>query len=319
MNRLILAVACVALVGCSSSGGTGGGAGGGGGAALTFVEFCDKYLDTFGAQASNCNGGPKDLWVSAFNSSPLCADQSKAIAAMRASYDAASAQACINAIAAVSCTSANLGTATLPECDKTVTGKVAIGATCYGDIDCGKANYCAKPSGTCMGSCKAQIAAGSACALGDDCVDGYFCSNSTCTLNPAGGTVDVGGSCASASCKRGLMCNELTRVCANAVKEGQSCVFGQQLCEFFTACSASSNTCVRYPQAGGNCGRSQVADGGSREEYVGCIKSSCKTVTGSPTGTCAAYLAENAACTFSTNCASNTCTASKCAAACVIP
>lgn len=309
-----LVVACVALVGCSSGGGTTDA-----GSTITFTEFCGKYTDAVAGQYSTCLGGPKEIWLKSINDLVRCSEQTHALDGGRAVYDPAFAQFCLTAASALSCTSL-LDSATAPDCVKTLNGKVAVGSTCYGEIDCGDTAYCAKAAASCSGTCKAKIAAGAACAVGDSCVAGYSCINSICTLTPPAGTADLGGSCAgSVNCKVGLACDRITNNCVKPIKEGQACPVGHGICEFFTACASTSSSCVRFASAGGACGRKPVPDGGIDYEATGCLDSYCKPTAGSMAGTCAARIADMGVCGASDECLSGTCTASKCAARCVIP
>jgi hypothetical protein len=315
----IALVAFVTLVGCSN-GGTSG-AGGGSGAPLAFTDFCTKYVDAISGQLSTCNSGPKELWSKGLAQTVRCDEIVRAVDGGRAGYDGTAAQSCLTTVAGLSCT-AILSSAGVPECVKTLDGKLPVGATCYGEIDCGEGKYCAgMTQSVCSGTCKTEIAAGVACASGDECVRGYYCSNSVCTLNPPDGTADVGASCSgSVNCKPGLVCDRLTSNCARPIKEGQPCTFGHGLCEFFTSCSSTTpSTCVRYATAGGACGTKRVADGGTDYESSSCLDSYCKIPPSSLTGTCAALVADMGVCTIGSECVSGICTASKCAPRCVTP
>ena len=317
MPRLLTVLATLALVGCSSSGT--GGTGGGSGNNPALPEFCGKYVDAIAGQLSTCNSGPKDLWANALAGSVRCDEIGRAVDAGRAGYDPAFGQPCLTAAAGASCTVLFSG-AQLADCVKALEGKVAVGATCYGGVDCGSSKYCARASSSCSGTCKAEIAAGAACGTGDECVRGYYCSNSVCTLNPADGTADVGASCAgSVNCKTGLSCDRVTNNCAKPIKEGQPCVFGHGTCEFFTSCASSSNTCVRSSKAGGPCGVKSVGDGGTEYESTSCLDSSCKVPTGQSAGTCVVLVADMGTCAVGSECQSGICTASKCAPRCVVP
>jgi|GEM_PF-3220566 len=316
MPKSLLLMACITLVGCSSAGSSG--AGGSGGGTLNFTQFCTQYADAIASQLSTCNSGPKDLWGKALGDIVRCQELSHSVDAGRAVYDPASAQACITSTAGLACSSI-LNSPGTPDCVKALDGKVATGATCYGGIDCGNGSNCVIPSGSCSGNCKVRIAAGAACGIADDCVSGYYCANNLCTLNPPPGMADVDASCSGGiNCKPGLVCDRLTKNCAKPVKEGQPCTFGHGLCEFFTSCS-SAGTCVRSSMAGGACGTTRAADGGSDYESASCIDSFCKLPAASSLGTCAALLAIDGVCTFGSQCQSGVCTSSKCAARCVIP
>lgn len=317
MPRLLTVLACVALVGCSSSGSNG--AGGGSGNNPTLPEFCGKYVDVIAGQLSTCNSGPKDLWANALSVAVRCDDVGRAVDAGRAGYDPAFGQPCLTAAAGASCTLLSSGAA-LPDCVKALYGRVAIGATCYDGVDCGEGKYCAHASSACSGTCKSEIAAGAACGTGDDCVRGYYCANSVCTLNPADGAADVGASCTgSVNCKSGLSCDRVTSNCTKPVKEGQPCVFGRGTCEFFTSCSSSSNTCVRSSKAGGPCGVKRVSDGGTEYEASSCLDSYCRIPMGQSEGTCVVLVADMGVCGVGSECQSRICTASKCTPRCVVP
>ncbi|MBS1153875.1 MAG: hypothetical protein H6Q89_5573, partial [Myxococcaceae bacterium] len=265
-RSILLAVSC-ALAGCSS-GGTGGTDAG-----LGFSDFCGRLTEATGAQISTCSSGPKELWSKWFAEDFRCADLARAVDAGRAGYDPAFAQPCLTATASQSC-SAFFADDPVPDCSQALSGKVAIGAPCYGAVDCGEGRYCARASNACSGSCKAEIAAGVACASADRCVHGYSCKNSVCTLKTPDGTADVGASCAgSIQCKPDLRCDWITSNCARLIKEGQPCVFGSGICENFTSCSSTTGTCVRDSTAGGPCGMNRASDGGTDAEFSYCLDS----------------------------------------------
>lgn len=313
--RSFLLAGLLVLCACSSGPGTTGAGGGAG--SLELTDFCTKYLDAIGGQLSTCQSGPKELWVKTLSGLVLCDDIKKAVTAGRAAYDGASAQACLTSVASISCSTIVGGMADAPDCKKTLAGKVKVGEKCYGDgIDCGDDGYCSKASGACDGTCKARIAAGAACAIGDDCIKGYSCVNSVCTVDPPAGMVELGASCTGSSrCKPGLVCDSVTKNCANFIKEGQACVFGHNTCETFTSCG-SANTCVRYAMPGGACGTTTMT---TLYEYSGCVGAYCKIPTGMTTGTCTLRGATDAMCSNGDECTSGKCVSGKCAAACVVP
>lgn len=308
--RVLLVVAGLALAGCT---GAGTGAGGGGGTP-TFGDFCAQFRTALADRLSTCQSGPKDLWADALTFLS-CDDLQKAVTAGRATYDGASAQACLSSVSTLTCSSIFKG-GTSGDCQKTLKGAVASGGKCYAETDCGEGSFCSKTSGACDGTCKAKLAASAACTFADSCIDGYSCVNSVCTIDPADGMVEVGGSCTGSSrCKTGLVCDSVTKNCANYVKEGATCEFGHNTCELFTSCG-SANKCVRSEKAGGACGTTVM---GTLYENAGCVSAYCKMPTGSSTGTCTARGAIDAMCTNGDECLSGKCTSGKCVAGCVVP
>jgi hypothetical protein len=160
-------------------------------------------------------------------SSNPAADIKVALNANRVKYDGAQAQACVDALNALSC-SALSGTLKTPaSCQAALKGTVAAGGACTTtrlDFDCAS-GYCKAPSGSCSGTCAALAQLGADCTS-TRCDAGLVCgTNNRCStpLAPGG----AGATCTS----------------------GSDCAFG-----FYCLSGVSTGTCTAQVQAGGTCG-----------------------------------------------------------------
>jgi hypothetical protein len=245
---------------------------------------------------SQCASGSVANWeANVFSSSPGCGEVQAAVDAGRVTYNAGQSSACISAIQGSSCSTFSFVNPEPAACQATLSGTVAVGGTCYDSIDCaGTTTYCNIASG-CQGTCANQIAIGQACQ-GGGCVNGATCFNQVCTAQAAPpAQVGQGQACGyiqaqqqTVACQAGLACDLVTSLCASVINQGSACTPGHGLCEYFTACNPTGNTCQPWPStAGATCG---VATG---QDYVGCMGGFTCNVTSGTTGTCVAVAASS--------------------------
>jgi hypothetical protein len=160
-------------------------------------------------------------------------------------YDGSKAQACLDSMAARSCT--DLLERDSPECLAALDGTVELGGACDIDEECKGLALCKSSSGTCPGQCTALLVAGQACGEDADCQSGLQCSNETkLCVAPAG----TGQACeyGSPPCGPGLLClgkdddKKMPGVCrspaeAFSVSEGSACdPTAGQLCQTGLSC-----------------------------------------------------------------------------------
>jgi hypothetical protein len=291
----------------------------------TIAGFCPDYLAAQAAHLATCaNGyGPKAAWLIQLEAGDTCAKMAAAVTAKRVTFDPSKAQACLTAYAALTCT-AGVQQGVPSDCIAALSGTVAKGGTCYDDIDCSAGDYCAgaDPSlGICEGKCAAKVAAAATCKLGEQCVTGYSCyvtstskdagearaCSKTLTTIPGAAK---GATCGhdkttqkTTTCAEGLSCNVSTLKCVDTAKEGQACTPGASVCESFTSCDPTNNTCKQYPIVGGNCGDS------TGQDPVLCLGNTyCKPSSAtSKTGTCAAQGSSGVACLVAEQCITSDC------------
>jgi hypothetical protein len=277
--------------GGGTGGGTGGGSGGGSGTTGTAATFCDSFFAALATLTSQCYGGSVANWeANVFTTQPNCSELQDAVNAGRVTYNSAQSSACISAVQATPCSGYFLSEAAPASCNTTLTGTVAVGGNCFSSDDCaGTSTYCKIPSG-CQGTCANQIAVGQACN-GGGCVTGSTCFNQVCTANSSPPTqVGQGQACGyvqaqmqTVDCSQGFVCDSTTNLCVTLVHQGGTCTPGHSVCEYFTSCSAATNTCVPWPStAGAACGAA------TNQDYVNCMGGFTCNVTSGTTGTCIA-------------------------------
>ncbi len=311
LNSVLVAlfVSCALACGGSSPGGNGGGSGGGsgggtaggsgggsgGGSSGTAASFCTSYQQALATISSQCLGGSVVNWETNFFNGASCSEIQAAVDAGRVTFNSSQASACVSAVQNVSCATFSLSSSTPSACESTFSGTVATGDACFSDFDCaGSAMYCDVPAASgCTGTCAHQIAIGQACQQAG-CVAGSGCLNSVCTAEPAQPPrVGLGQTCGyiqaqsqTVECNSGLTCDAMTQQCATIVHQSGSCTPGHNLCEFFTYCDSSSNTCQPWPSTiGATCGEVN-----GQLEYIGCNGGNCHVTTGTA-GTCVANTA----------------------------
>ena len=164
-------------------------------------------------------------------------------------YDGTQAQACLDALANLSCD--GLLQRDQPACLAALDGKVEIGGNCELSEECKGSAICESSSGTCPGQCSALLQAGQQCSQDSDCDSGLQCSSTTQLCVTFGA---VGAACEYGAPPRGpgLMClgkddtNQTSGVCYNAItalsaEPGAACdPNAGTLCKSGLACVADS-------------------------------------------------------------------------------
>ena len=226
-------------------------------------------------------------------------------------YDAGQAGQCVDDLAALSCTSANIldrgspsscvavlkGTVidggacfnsadcisrecdspgTTPSCSPGSCAKtpmlVAVGGSCSGTNEsCGDFAFCDSNSGT----CKAFLGAGAACTVSGECANGLACANSVCAPLPtAGQACSSADGCASLGLACFVASGAQTGICAAYADAGASCAAAK--CKNDSTCDASTMLCVA------NGAPMLVVDGASCMSSEQCASTFCN-----PAGVCA--------------------------------
>jgi hypothetical protein len=322
------------MAACGSSN---GGSGGGTQSTATLSEACNAVNDTFIDREGECFHASAD-WVATQKAAAAatCAPLDKEVSAGRVAYDSSKAQACLDAIKALDC-STLAGSDTPAACVAARTGHVANGATCYAGVDC-TSGIC-DLSSTCPGTCVAALAADDDCSTRpDDCGAGLGCQsdntgaqkckplsgvNGPCPCQPglycdvnsaapsckalkasgAGCVVDV-------ECQAGLACaGTATTTCQAVVGPGAACQpstsFGGSLCALGYACDPTTQQCVAGPKAGESC----VKSAGGSDYTLLCVEGFCDRFFTGATNTCRVPKDDGAACTAAGDCNSGNCDA----------
>lgn len=250
-----------------------------------------------------------------------CAMVAAGEAAGRIGYDRAVADACLSALGpATGC--AALGACSAPP----FVGQVAVGGSCYDQIECAAGLYCTRPlaSGSCPGTCLAPGAVGARCLSVDPpCAADAYCDTAPvvpacaakatlgqacgatpcadhlrCVFAPTTGlgtclaSVGVGGSCGTNSdCDTGLYCDSAgvptcRTIPSTPQAQGQSCAY-PLACGSGLYCDA---TLVCQPQ---------VAAGAACSDFSACLPPARCIADGSSllTRHCVTPLAEGQPCT----------------------
>jgi hypothetical protein len=126
----------------------------------------------------------------------------QAIAAGTLRYDAANAQACIDALEALGC---GFTTSRTPAaCDALLVGLVANGGACSINEECAGDAYCANAT-TCPGTCQPRVGAGAACPDDEACTTGLRCGSAHTCVAPALEGAPCQGSTGT-DCAGGVIC-----------------------------------------------------------------------------------------------------------------
>jgi hypothetical protein len=193
------------------------------------------------------------------------------------SYDAARAQACLDAVSKAGCSNDSyyaLGDV----CNGVFKGLVQAGGACVAALECAPGNWCDQGTNTgtagCTGTCKANIATGQTCDPNNShCNDSDYCDDSAGTgMGTCTATLKQGDSCVPGQCGIGLNCNgydsgppEVKGVCATLAKVGGKCTtsfLGTTNCQLGLWCNdADMNNAV--------CA-TPVASGGECQSYFAC-------------------------------------------------
>jgi hypothetical protein len=279
-----IAVAAAAIVAC---GGTSSSSVGG----ISADTACADYASAICTKVSTCGATLTQLlWGDA----ATCTTRFKqacatALTAPSTSSTPDRAEACSKALASAGCDA--LLDRNLPTDCRAEPGKLVNGTACGDDGQC-TSSYCNKGVDAVCGTCgTGRPKAGEACASDDNCDYGLKCANKLCVAPaPAGATCDVGHPCATA-----LTCDGTT--CAKAPADGQACKGdGLGNCDVGGGefCGPKMKVCkkLKSASAGQTCGYDATTD-----DFTFCAASgTCKTMTGSPTGTCLAAAADGATC-----------------------
>lgn len=215
--------------------------------AKTFAGVCDYY--------KRCNPSVQYLACEGGLGAPK-ADLAAEVTAGRMGFDAASAQQCIDGVAAAPCSSSLFAPALSAQCDAMFIAKVAPGGSCFDDEEC-VGGYC-EAGATCPSKCKALAAAGADCSS-TRCAKNLFCDTNTrkCTALKANGAECTSDTeCQSAQCPSDASTRHCAPAQAATVAAGQSCTASAE-CQSGLYCKAkadhSGSTCVAQLAAGAAC------------------------------------------------------------------
>ena len=170
-----------------------------------------------------------------------CASLQIAASSGRVQVNSSIFPTCINALQSAAANCTDFGSTFLSSaCQGVVTGTVATGGACYGDVDCA-AGTC-DTSSACPGACIAFLTAGQTCGSGKaDCGPGLDCDGSVCKQQSA-----TGGTC---PCQSGNYCDSTSNTCL-AKKTSGACASGDE-CSFATTCVQGQ--CTAYVAVGSAC------------------------------------------------------------------
>jgi hypothetical protein len=304
-----------------------------GGASLELVALCDA-LRTAAA----------DLMVACFSTNPAAAPRevflscemlATEVASSRLAFDGASAQACVEAMAAMSCAEFEPGIFP-PSCRAALTGTVTNGGACASNLECAN-GFCASETFTCPGTCTAFVGAGGDCSGGRLCAAGLACAGAdqgpfTC-VTPAGLNQPCSG---AGGCQPGLYCQAGFGTCAQQKFSGGDCADPDACalgfaCQTVTVGQTTTSTCVPVVGQNASCGIGLAVCGGAWN----CIGDRCTAPPSAgaacdpaltcvveatawgclpcadglcPSGTCVPFRPNGAACTFSEECYYGACT-----------
>jgi hypothetical protein len=284
----------------------------GGGGGPGFAALCAQLFDSVLTLSASCTHTNPDVLTALLAETVDCADVERAIAAGRVVYDSAQGLACQTALGSLTCQDLLQGEVPAV-CLAALSGTVANGGPCYGDIDC-QAGWCSSSGSVCPGTCQAFAQLGQSCsasvcapnltcdstckapsAAGGPCPcgAGLWCSGTTCAAQKTSGACS-----ASEECAIGYVCTGTpTTTCQALVGLNGNCTGNPELCGLGYTCSA--NACVPWPSVGQACSGP-------------CIGGYCDLFAMSPT--CVAYKTAGQTCPLGFECApSLACTAGTCA------
>ncbi len=234
--------------------------------------FCEARLRCFPAEARSLTASRcTDIFEHAVRAGGF--DQTiEAVEDGKATYDAAEAGRCVDALANRPCEDLDAGE--LPECQATLEGTIARGDDCALDAECAGDSIC-EFEGSCPGTCAARLSAGEACdGENGRCADGLVCSDATDRCAEPAGEGDPCGGGVEVQCETPLIClgddaaEDRPGECEEqeAVFTGQlgdDCEFAEgPLCEPDLSCVLEQVTaggmleaaCRDPAEAGGDCG-----------------------------------------------------------------
>jgi len=210
MSKRSLCVAFSVFAGTVAACGSGSSSNSGSG--ISFEQLPAKYAAAACTAYAHCLGPIFDLYFNGVDCTELTTQRlnngtfalvQQKIEQGTVTYDATKAQACLDAVAALTCD--DLLLRDHPECIAALDGTVALAGDCDIDEECKGSAICKSSSGTCPGTCSALLTAGQTCSEDGDCDNGLQCSSETrLCVKPAtlGGTCDYG----SPPCGPGLIC-----------------------------------------------------------------------------------------------------------------
>jgi hypothetical protein len=209
MSKLRSSISLLLLTGvglaCSSSSTDGNGG-------IAFEALPAKYAEAICTAYENCLGPIFSLFLNGANCTELTTKRlqngtlpltQQKIEAGTVRYDGNKAQACLDAVAKLSCD--GLLKRHQAECLAALDGLVAQGGACDLNEECTGSAICQASAGMCPGKCVALLSAGQGCSADSDCDDGLQCSSETkLCVKPAA----AGDNCeyGSPPCGPGLLC-----------------------------------------------------------------------------------------------------------------
>ena len=287
---------------------------------------CEAQSSALAIRFAECFGGSPEDFASGFLS-PDCDQIQANIVDGTQTYDQAATEACVAAIATMSCTLEPRENMALAVCALSFPGTLALGSACEAQ-QCAPGGFCEIPDFTCSGTCAPLRSAGQSC-LWEECAEGLACVNFSC-----GTRVGSGEACASANeCLGGLSCSA-DRTCVPRFSAGSLCGSSAD-CAVGLECrgDTGARTC-QEPKIGGdacNPGEQACAIGHCTDEgvcafgptigeacFVGiepvdCRVGYCDGVPGQP-GTCTAEKAVGSPCDRALECESFACAQNVCVA-----
>jgi len=190
-------------------------------------------------------------------------------------YDASLGQACLAALARMTCNQARLEPIGAPlACLRALVGTVAPGGRCTSTYACSEYGWCRYDACSAPGTCTASTdGPGATCSSLYACARGLTCQAGTCQpapFPPVEGP--AGSSCLVGPCPDTQYCDS-SSLCRDRVPDGQACDASGPPCAWGAFCQGSK--CVRYARAGDPCTPAT---------------STCPLGTScTPAGTCAVY------------------------------
>ncbi len=211
----------------------------------------------------------------------IFADGQRRVDASELTFDPAKAQACLDAIAGLSCSEFGFDddpVGSVAACREALTGNKAAGESCSDDVDCAPTLYC-DMSMACPGTCAEPVAAGGSCRGGQRCADGQ-----RCFVPPT--STDGTGTCVTPAGEGEACDTEMGPPCA-----------GELRCN--TPDGETAGTCGREVTITSGAGMGETCGLMSREEATLCGDGLACVLSGGLTGTCQpAGIAEGEACSL---------------------
>jgi hypothetical protein len=269
-------VSSLALAGAACSSGSSGSTGGGSDCAAYASAVCAK-LESCTPDVVTFNWGTDADCRSRFTAMCQTAGQEPGVG----DY-AGFISSCSSAYASASCDAIY---SPLPGCTPPA-GTFASGQACGTDAQC-QSLFCNKAAGATCGTCAATPKVGDACT--GACGVALTCSSGKCAVRPTGAA--LGAPCsATVPCIYSLTCSGGT--CVKPLGAGQSCSATTPGCSTLAGLTCSGGVCtqIQTASAGQPCGLTGTS-------YVACSGgATCKTASGSSSGTCVAPADDGQAC-----------------------